>query len=178
MNWFFYDKTGKKQGPITSAQLKSLAAVGTIVPSTRIATETGREMTADKITGLFPEPPAAAPVKEEEPEKPKLDYSGQHALAAKVEWVGKRCGDITSLFAGLAFVIFGLFLLSIFAGSLRESSALEAAVMFAFMFGLLSSGAFAWIIGNAAQYLLLSQAEQLRLQARKTELMERAFESE
>lgn len=62
-SWFFFDVQGKKQGPITSAQLKALVAGGTITPATRIATEAGQESVAGKIKGLFPTaaPPPVPP---------------------------------------------------------------------------------------------------------------------
>ena len=55
--WYYCDEDGNKQGPFTSAELKQLARVGAVWPSTQIETGDGRTSVASKIKGLFPEPP-------------------------------------------------------------------------------------------------------------------------
>jgi len=51
-NWFYYDHSGQKQGPITDGQLKELAMRGTISPQTVVETEAGKSAPAGKIKGL------------------------------------------------------------------------------------------------------------------------------
>lgn len=46
MKWFYFDEIGYKIGPISSAELKELAASGIVTPSTLIETETGKSSTA------------------------------------------------------------------------------------------------------------------------------------
>ena len=62
-DWFYYDIQNSKIGPITSAQLKSLAAKGVINPDTVIETDADRKSTAGKIQGLvflpLPQQPTA-----------------------------------------------------------------------------------------------------------------------
>ncbi|MBO7678417.1 MAG: CD225/dispanin family protein [Thermoguttaceae bacterium] len=64
-NWFYYDATGTKQGPINNAQLKALARSGIITPQTKLETDTGQSGNAGQIRGLFsvpePNPFAAGP---------------------------------------------------------------------------------------------------------------------
>jgi hypothetical protein len=55
-NWYYFDNNGQKQGPINSAQLKTLAANGLVTPTTTILTEDGKGSVAGKIKGLeFPQ---------------------------------------------------------------------------------------------------------------------------
>ncbi|MDR1960416.1 MAG: DUF805 domain-containing protein [Planctomycetaceae bacterium] len=59
MAWYYYDDDGEKQGPISPAQLKALAANGMITPETMLESEDGRTGKAGKLNGLsFPEPPS------------------------------------------------------------------------------------------------------------------------
>ena len=51
-NWYYFNKSGEKIGPITSAALKAYAQQGHITPETIIESETGRQVTADKVQGL------------------------------------------------------------------------------------------------------------------------------
>jgi hypothetical protein len=74
-NWYYYDENGQKQGPITSPQLQALAVNGVITPSSRIATEDGREGAAGSIPGLkFPPPPP-----------PPLETTGENSPFRKLE---------------------------------------------------------------------------------------------
>nr|WP_318660824.1 GYF domain-containing protein [uncultured Treponema sp.] len=50
-NWFFV-KNGTKQGPISTAQLKTMAQTGEILPDTVIITEAGQKAFAKNIKGL------------------------------------------------------------------------------------------------------------------------------
>ena len=52
-NWFVYDNDGMKKGPVTSAQLKSLANSGKINPNTIIESENGHKGRAGLIKELF-----------------------------------------------------------------------------------------------------------------------------
>lgn len=58
-DWFYYDSTGTKQGPINDAQLKAMAQSGMITPETTLQTGTGQTGKAGQIRGLFS---TAAPV--------------------------------------------------------------------------------------------------------------------
>jgi len=51
-NWYYYDSSGSRQGPVDSDMLKRLAQFGEIVPTTKVETEEGRQSTAGKIHGL------------------------------------------------------------------------------------------------------------------------------
>lgn len=53
MNWYYFDNSGNKQGPFSSAQLKTLAANGTIQPTTQVTNDSGTVSTANKVKGLF-----------------------------------------------------------------------------------------------------------------------------
>jgi TM2 domain-containing membrane protein YozV len=57
-NFFYYDQTNQKQGPVSEQQLKELAAQGVLGPHTPMETDTGHQGVAGQIPGLFP---AAAP---------------------------------------------------------------------------------------------------------------------
>jgi len=50
--WYYYDKDGQKQGPITGGQLKGLAKTGQISPETVVETEGGKTSPARKVSGL------------------------------------------------------------------------------------------------------------------------------
>ncbi|MDR2115386.1 MAG: hypothetical protein LBP87_03285 [Planctomycetaceae bacterium] len=55
-NWYYFDQTGKKCGPVDSGTLKILAAHGIITPATTILTEDGKGSLAEKVRGLeFPQ---------------------------------------------------------------------------------------------------------------------------
>jgi uncharacterized Tic20 family protein len=55
-NWFYYDQTGKKLGPVDSETLKLLAQHGVITPSTTITNSEGKGSLAGKVKGLeFPQ---------------------------------------------------------------------------------------------------------------------------
>ena len=56
-NFFYFDQTGQRQGPLNESQVKQLAMQGIIRPSTSIETDTGRKGTAGQIPGLFPVEP-------------------------------------------------------------------------------------------------------------------------
>ena len=50
--WFYYDKNGHKQGPISGGKLKGYAKAGLIDPETLVEAESGRTVPAKKIQGL------------------------------------------------------------------------------------------------------------------------------
>ena len=58
-NFFYYDASGQKYGPVNDQQLKALAAQGVINPNTPMMTDTGHKGTAGQIPDLFAAPPAA-----------------------------------------------------------------------------------------------------------------------
>ncbi len=64
-NWFYYDKSGEKIGPITTTALKAIAAQGLITAETMIENRSGRSVAAGTVNGLtFPEStsPTSLPV--------------------------------------------------------------------------------------------------------------------
>ena len=63
-NWYFYDGTGRIQGPYSIGQLQQFAQQGAITPNTPVATEGRAPVAAGTIPGLTfsgPVPPGAAP---------------------------------------------------------------------------------------------------------------------
>jgi hypothetical protein len=55
-DWYYYNESGEKVGPIRGRELKRLAQQGTVTPETRIEDENGRIALARNVTGLtFPE---------------------------------------------------------------------------------------------------------------------------
>jgi hypothetical protein len=52
-NWFVYDKSGVKNGPFSSVQLKGLVDSHKITPETILETEDGRRGKAGQMKGLF-----------------------------------------------------------------------------------------------------------------------------
>jgi uncharacterized Tic20 family protein len=55
-NWYYFDATGKKCGPVDSGTLKVLAQHGVITPSTTIINDAGKGAVAGKVKGLeFPQ---------------------------------------------------------------------------------------------------------------------------
>lgn len=110
MNWYYYDQNGEKIGPISSADLKALAAQGIITPETKVENQNGRSALAGKVNGLtFPDAtapkqpnvPAHVPfTAEEQAEIEKLlahkgsdveaaDEYGNTMLAAAIRLFGK-----------------------------------------------------------------------------------------
>ena len=59
-NFFYFDQTNQKQGPVSEEQLKELATQGLINPNTPMETDTGHQGTAGQIPGIFPPNPFAA----------------------------------------------------------------------------------------------------------------------
>ena len=51
-NWYYYNEDGEKVGPITSRQLKKLAAHGIVTPGTTVETENGTTGLAKDVNGL------------------------------------------------------------------------------------------------------------------------------
>jgi uncharacterized Tic20 family protein len=62
-NWYYYDQTGKKCGPVDSGTLKILAQHGIITPSTTITNSEGKGSLAGGVKGLeFPRSIPSIPV--------------------------------------------------------------------------------------------------------------------
>ncbi|GHT16687.1 hypothetical protein FACS1894189_0990 [Planctomycetales bacterium] len=59
-NFYYYDASGQKFGPVNDSQLKGLATQGIIVPQTPMETDTGYKGTAGQIPGLFVASPQQA----------------------------------------------------------------------------------------------------------------------
>ena len=52
-NYFYFDASGYKHGPVSTQQLKDLAAQGAVNPNTPMETDTGHKGTAGQIPNLF-----------------------------------------------------------------------------------------------------------------------------
>lgn len=70
MKWFYYDSFGKKYGPVSDAELKSLANSGTINRNTQLETETGHQGKAGQLRGLFPAASGASGGRPQRPQAP------------------------------------------------------------------------------------------------------------
>lgn len=70
-NFFYFDPSGQKFGPVNDAQLKILAAQGTISPQTQLETDTGHKGFAGQIPGLFAAPAPASPFAASTPQPQK-----------------------------------------------------------------------------------------------------------
>ncbi|MBO7680462.1 MAG: CD225/dispanin family protein [Thermoguttaceae bacterium] len=57
-DWFYYDASGVKQGPVNDAQLQALAQSGFITPETILQTAAGQTGKAGQVRGLFGAPTA------------------------------------------------------------------------------------------------------------------------
>lgn len=87
-NWFYYDETGTRTGPVTVERLKLLVNIGTIKPETVVETEGGQQAYAKNVRGLFnatepatkrmesPPPPPPLREKKTEPRVKSLSSSG------------------------------------------------------------------------------------------------------
>ena len=53
MNYFYFDQTNQKRGPVSESQLRELAAKGLIGTHTPMETDTGHKGVAGQIPGLF-----------------------------------------------------------------------------------------------------------------------------
>ena len=53
-NYFYFNQTNTRQGPVDEQQLQDLAAQDIIAPDTRMETDTGHTGVAGQIPGLFP----------------------------------------------------------------------------------------------------------------------------
>lgn len=52
-NFYYYDDSGVKRGPVNELQLKSLISANTVTPRTILETENGQQGLAGQINGLF-----------------------------------------------------------------------------------------------------------------------------
>ncbi|MBO7678743.1 MAG: zinc-ribbon domain-containing protein [Thermoguttaceae bacterium] len=78
-NWFYYDASGNKQGPVNNSQLKALAQSGIITRETKLETDTGQSGKAGQVRGLFgapePNPFAAGPEPTQLPPTPMVSMA-------------------------------------------------------------------------------------------------------
>lgn len=61
VNYFYFDQTNQKLGPVSESQLHLLVAQGAIGPMTPLETDGGYKGLAEQISGLFPDTPHPAP---------------------------------------------------------------------------------------------------------------------
>jgi len=59
--WFYNDQDGKRRGPVSGQQIKSLVTAGEMAPETAVFTEDGLASVAGKIQGLSPKTPENEP---------------------------------------------------------------------------------------------------------------------
>ena len=78
-NWYYYDASGNKNGPVRASALKALAQQGIVTPETIIENEQGRAVKASDVRGIaFPENrpiPASVPVPLSIPRPPTIATS-------------------------------------------------------------------------------------------------------
>ena len=60
-NFFYFDQTNQKRGPVTEQQLKELAMQGAIGPQTPMETDSGHKGVAGQIPGIFDVAPLRQP---------------------------------------------------------------------------------------------------------------------
>jgi len=77
-NYFYFDQTNQKQGPVSAQQLKELAVQGQITPETVVENEEGKSSQAGKIKGLTfsnstPEQPPQPPKENDIPSEPQQE---------------------------------------------------------------------------------------------------------
>lgn len=82
--YYYFNASGEKVGPVAGNEIKTLAAQGIITPETPLETDTGHKGRAGQIKGLnfhAPEPPPVEsdPFAELEPSSPSLVSSSQTA---------------------------------------------------------------------------------------------------
>ncbi|MDR0522601.1 MAG: hypothetical protein LBH00_12230 [Planctomycetaceae bacterium] len=152
-NFFYFDSTGTKQGPVTSAQLKVLTQQGIITPDTRLETDTGHTGQAKQIQGLFP-PPEPSPFEPILPPSfPQPPYQQHYAvplpLSPAAEAIKKLNMYFTALWISLAAAL-PFYLISILfdigfliargrnPGFTRENMNPDVAPMFVFVWALMT----------------------------------------
>ena len=140
-NWYYFNKSGEKIGPITSAALKALAQQGHITPETIVEFEDGRIFTADKVHGITIMPPTVWEVQTKNGSFEQIYINELLALIKKgqvsrMTWVKQngvklragQCGDLTLRFpAGMVgavdnYCYLFIFLQLIFGHSLCRGS--------------------------------------------------------
>lgn len=52
MNWYYW-RGGARTGPVSASELKRLAQIGVVLPSTKVEDENGRQAVAERVAGLF-----------------------------------------------------------------------------------------------------------------------------
>ena len=115
-NFFYFDQSNQKYGPVSDQQLKALAAQGVINPNTPMETDTGHKGLAGQIPGLFvavspsmpksPPAPVAVPTREGVPQESflsKTTASGRSAM----DFISSALGLLLAV--TLVFVVGGVF---------------------------------------------------------------------
>jgi len=93
-NFFYFDRTGNKQGPVSAEQLKELATQGVIDANTPMETDTGHKGLAGQIPGLFatpppvPQPAVPAPVHQAMPQSAIAPVAGKSKSSMWITLVG------------------------------------------------------------------------------------------
>ena len=191
MEWYYNDESGEKVGPITSAQLKKLAILGSITPDTMLTTDAGKVSLASNVKGLeFPDPIVMVPVPLPQTANigppPDVDDTigviqyKQHRIYAEISGKSFRSlGNLFGVFAVLSFlsmIVFFLFGIGLFFAAVSNESetlAAYAGVFFANSFFCFLNR---WlmrklklIINQFADFL----PEMIQKEIRKMELLER-----
>lgn len=129
-NYFYFDPTGNRQGPVNDQQLQALASQRIITPETPLETEGGHKGKAGQIPGLdFPAATA--------PKTPSFDFStpkpGSKAKPTKPKI---NAGSIKSWLLDFAFRDIRLPLVNLWACRIVYAICLIAALL-ALVFGTL-----------------------------------------
>lgn len=86
-NFFYFDQSGQKFGPVNEQQLQALAVQGAINPQTPLETDTGHRGQAGQIAGLFTMPTPISPV--QPVTQPQSYASAQLVIDRPSAWYGR-----------------------------------------------------------------------------------------
>jgi len=83
-NWYYYNESGKRVGPMPMATLKAFSQQGSITRETLVEDEAGRSFPAEQVKGLFPSIPKPPPevVYEMTPPPPGLQPTAPNPFTA------------------------------------------------------------------------------------------------
>ena len=98
-NYFYFDQTNRKQGPVSKQQLKELAAQGIIGPQTPMETDAGHKGVAGQIPGLF----VTVPPPFAQPFQTPQDFPTSEAMQAVRAHAQRATGTIFSWMFDFAF---------------------------------------------------------------------------
>ena len=130
MNWFYYDKSSNRKGPITQSALQEMAKQGIITPMSRMETDTGKSGVAGQISCLFP-PPLPPPPPPPVP-RPSFIETMASSMRATMSFIAATLGFVLVLVL-VVFVVWLLYSLLVVTETLPPPPAggvLERILMF------------------------------------------------